>query len=130
MHSPYCKWHLSEQICPLLSAIHTFSLIPCCSNYCSLFYWRTSFLFRKLLCGMPVYGYKQNGSSQMFFQPVFFAPYLDIFCTYTLLTLAVTTFYPWFSIYFLSISSETFPTLHAKYPSVQNVRSFQNCFIR
>ena len=31
-------------------------------------------------------------------------------------------------IYFFSISSDTFPTLHAKYPSVQKVCSFQNCF--
>jgi hypothetical protein len=76
---------------------------------------------------MPVSGYKQNGNSQMFLQSVFFAPYLDIFCTYMLLTLAITTFYPWFSIYLRSVSSETFPTLHAKYPFVQKVRPFQKC---
>ena len=32
------------------------------------------------------------------------------------------------SIYLFSISSDTFPTLQAKYPSVQKVCSFQKCF--
>ena len=79
---------------------------------------------------MQVSGYKQNGNSQMFLQPVFFAPYLDISCIYMLLTLTATAFYPWFSMYLRNISSRTLPTLQAKNPSVQKVCPFQECFCR
>ncbi len=41
---------------------------------------------------MQVYDYIQNGNNQMFLLSVFSARYLDIFCTYMLLTFAVTFF--------------------------------------
>ena len=95
--------------------------------YIKLCCW-TSFLFRKHLYDVQVSGCTQNGNSRMFLQPAPAVFYLDISYICTLLTFAAVPPYPWFSVYFCSISSETFPTLHAKYPSVQKVCSFPKMF--
>ena len=92
MNCPCYKSHLLKQTYPLLSAIHTLSLIPCCSNYYNLFCWQIFSLFRIFLSDMQVSDYTQNGNSQMFFLSVLSAHYWDIFCIYMLLTFAATFF--------------------------------------
>ena len=125
MRHPCYKLRWSEQIYLLLLAIHSFSLILCCSNDYNLFYWQTFSLSRIYLSGMPMSGYKQNDNSQMFLLSVFlFAIRIyPVFICFQHWPSPPS--FPWFSIYFLNIPSETFPTLQAKYPSVQKVCSFQ-----
>ena len=105
-----------------------FSLTPCCTNYYSLFYWKIFSLFHIFLFYMPVYCYKQNGSSQMFLQSVFSAHYWDISCIYMLLTLAATTFLyisPLNKVYPYQLFLWFHPFLY-KIISIQNYRYLGN----
>lgn len=76
---------------PLPLTTHILLLIPCCSNYCSLSCLWTSFPSHIFLFSMPVSGYRQIGSSQMFLPEVLLVLYWDKFCIYMPLTLTTTS---------------------------------------